>query len=64
MKEITMITTCEITTIAVVTDEDAVFVETRGNVNDIIRDQMKKDLNADDVNILKNQIFVRYLPDQ
>ena len=60
MKEITMITTCEITTIVKVTDDAALLVETNKDaVGSQIAERIKSDMDADDVNILKNQIFIR-----
>lgn len=60
MKEITMVTTCEITCISVVTDEEANFMLThRDDVESKLPDFIKSDVVADDVNVLKNQIFVR-----
>lgn len=66
MKEITMVVTCEITSVAVVTDEDAVFVETRDIqcFKDQICKEIKDELNADDANVLNVQFFIRDLPDQ
>lgn len=59
MKEITMVTTCEITTILEVTDEAALLLETNmDTIEKSLCDKMKSDLSADDVNILKNQIFI------
>lgn len=65
MKEITMVTTCEITDIAIVTDEDADFViGNQDMIKDLLPDQIKEDLGVDNVNILKNQIFIRDLPEE
>lgn len=61
MKEVTMITTCEITTIANVEDEDITLL---ANADKKISEFIKDDLGADHVQILKNQVFVRDLPVQ
>lgn len=62
MKEVTMTTTCEIITIAVVTDEDVAIIETHQSIENVIREYIKTCLAADGVNILKNQIFIRDIP--
>ena len=62
MKEITMVTTCEITAVAVVTDEDAAFVENNEFIKESLCAELKKDTGADDVKIKTNQIFIRDLP--
>jgi len=66
MKEITMITTCEITCVEVLADEDAGLLEAvmTDVVENEIADTIKGDTGADNVNILKNQFFIRDLPDQ
>jgi hypothetical protein len=63
MKEITMITTCEITYIEKVSDEDAVFaVNNKDAMVNGLCDLIKSELRADDANVLKNQIFIRDVP--
>ena len=63
MKEITMITTCEITCIEKVSDEDAVFaVDNKDAMGKGLCDLIKSELRADDANVLKNQIFIRDIP--
>lgn len=59
-KEVTMITTCEITTIANLTEDDvAEIFENKEAVEKEIKKQIESDLNVDDVKILSNKIFVR-----
>ncbi len=60
MKEVTVITTVEITSIDKLTDKETAILET--NMDDVklaLRNVIKSDLCVDDVNILKNQIFIR-----
>lgn len=65
MKEVTVILTCEITDVAVVTNEDAVIVEKHSShLGDYVAMHIKKDLKVDDAKILKKQVFIRDLPDQ
>lgn len=65
MKEITMIASCEITSVAVISDEDAEAVlMDKDGFTSAVRNIILEDTKADDVNILKNQIFIRDLPDQ
>lgn len=60
MKEVTMITTCEITSIHVVDDEDVNFmINNRDTVDSILSDCIRSETGADDVDILKNRFFVR-----
>lgn len=63
MKEITMIATCEITSICTFSDEDVAVITThKDEFEKALRERIKSDLHADDVNILKNQIFIRDVP--
>lgn len=60
MKEVTMITTCEITVIETVNDEDVALLEANKNsVEKQIRNIIKSDLGADDVVIMKTKLFIR-----
>lgn len=60
MKEVTMIITCEITVIEKVSDEEAtIFEVNKDSIEQQINDIIKSDLVVDDVNIIKNQIFIR-----
>ena len=60
MKEVTMVTTCEITVIVKVTDDGASIIEmNKETVEGQVKQLIKSDLQADDVKILKNQIFIR-----
>lgn len=64
MKEVTMITKVEITSVDKFTDEELAILESK--MDDIeyqIRNIIKSDLCVDDVKILKNQLFVRDVPD-
>ena len=58
MKEITVVTTCELTGIYNVEDESCV------RDTDEMAEILKAKLNADHVQILNNQVFVRDLPNQ
>ena len=64
MKEITMITTCEVTLIELMSDEDAAYVERDASLKSKIKGVFRDDLQADHVNVLKNKIVIRDLPDQ
>ena len=65
MKEITMITTCEVTVIETFSDKDVEqLVFRKDEFAAKIREFMKEDLNCDDVNILNCQLFVRDVPNQ
>lgn len=55
MKEITLIITCEITAIDFVEDEDVAMLI---DADETISESIKDCLGADDVQILKNQLFV------
>ncbi len=60
MKEITMIITAEMTSVVKVSDEDAAIIEAhKYSIEQCIINKIKYELKADDVNILKNQIFIR-----
>ena len=58
-----MVTTCEITTIGVLYDEQMKLLETEDVVTKIA-ENIKSDLCADHIQILNNQLFIRDLPDQ
>ena len=65
MKEITMIITCEITTITTVSDNGTdELVAHKDDVEAKVREIIKRDLHSDDVNILNCQLFVRDVPVQ
>jgi hypothetical protein len=65
MKEITVVTTCEITTIERFTDEQAAIIEENKDLSTVfIEADFKETLGVDDVKILKNQFFIRDVPDQ
>lgn len=60
-----MITTCEVTSIELLTDDQAAIIEENKDLSNIfIAADFKENLAADDVVILKNQIFIRDVPDQ
>lgn len=60
MKEVTLITTCEITSIEVVTDEEAALIElNRAVAESAIAETLKEDTGSDDIVILNNQLFIR-----
>lgn len=59
-----MVLTCEITSVELLTDEQVAFVETFDKDNSIIRDHIKTELAADDVQISSKQLFIRDVPDQ
>lgn len=58
MKEITVITTCELTSIVYLEDETQIR-NAQG-----IGEALKQITEADHVNVLNNQVFVRDLPSQ
>lgn len=59
-KEVTMITTCEITTIDKIPEDDiARLLENKELVEKQTKKIIESDLAADDVKILSNKIFVR-----
>lgn len=63
-KEVTMITTCEITSIANLTEDDiAGLLENKEAVEKQVKKQIESDLNADDVKILSNKIFIHDIED-
>ena len=63
MKEITMITTCEITAVEKCSDEQAELVANNMEaIKNTLPALIKSELHADNVNILKNQIFIRDVP--
>ena len=63
MKEVTMITTCEITFIGTVSDEEAVvLMRTSPRIENIIRELIALGVTKDNVNILKHQLFIRDIP--
>ena len=65
MKEITMVTTCEITVVETVDDAVAAYLKTnKQDMERQIRKQFKQDLNADDVIVMKNRLFIRDVPDK
>jgi hypothetical protein len=60
MKEVTMITTCEITCVNVLSDEQADFVTShRDEITRNVGEILKSDCHADHEDILNNQIFIR-----
>jgi hypothetical protein len=60
MKEVTMVTTCEITVIVKVTDDGVSIIEmNKETIEGQVKQLIKSDLQADNVKILKNQIFIR-----
>jgi hypothetical protein len=64
MKEVTMVTTCEITEIATVSDEDAALLQANlTKVKHQVRKQIEGDLGADNVYVRRVQLFVRDVPD-
>lgn len=63
MKELTMLTTCEITFIGTVSDEEAfAMMKTRPRIENIIRELIDLGVTKDNVNILKHQFFIRDIP--
>lgn len=62
MKEVTMITTVEITAVEVLDDESAAYVEYNKDSHDFLCDTIKQELCVDDAIVLKNQLFIRDLP--
>jgi hypothetical protein len=63
MKEVTMVITCEVTAIGCMTDEQAAILEEMMPLKTVfLEDDFKRNLGADNVNILKNQIFIRDVP--
>lgn len=64
MKEVTMITTCEITEIATVSDEGAAVLEANlAKLKSQMRKQIESDLGADNVYVRRIQLFIRDVPD-
>lgn len=63
MKEVTMVATCEITSIAVLDDEDVILLE-HPDFENQLRKSIKGGAALDDVRILKNQFFIRDLPNE
>lgn len=64
MKEITMITTCEITAIETITDEDATVLEANlTKMKSQTRKMIESDLGADNVYVRRVQLFIRDVPD-
>lgn len=65
MKEVTLITTCEITEIETVSDEDAALLEANlTKLKSQMRKQIESDLGADNVVVRRVQLFVRDVPDE
>lgn len=63
MKEITMVTICEITTIEIVSDEDTALNENNELVKQHIKNRIKDEFDADKVDVLNNKVFIRDLPE-
>lgn len=66
MKEITMITTCEITVIEKLKGEQVGLIKSKSE-SDLVKELseiIKSAVDADHVNILKNQLFIRDVQEQ
>jgi hypothetical protein len=68
MKEVTCITTCEIVNVKRVPDDAQIppanMVPPYAELKEFLKDNLKDNLNVDDVNVKLVQYFVRDLPNE